>query len=224
MADAVVPSGSLQADRRRAVSNLPRARRATPSVVDDVVTVLLGRFEPLVGIGLTRILRSDQRISVIGSDLEGRALQREARRQLPRVAIVDEAVEPLLLRRLRASQPSIGVVVLAEEPSPEYGMRVLAAGASCLSRSATVSEILASVHLTARGGRVFTAPDDDQLKQAKPAGHSDLTAREIEVLALIRAKKSNREIARELHLSVNTVKSHVTNVRRKLEVKRKSEC
>jgi NarL family two-component system response regulator LiaR len=193
-------------------------------MVDDVVTVVLGRFEPLVGIGLTRVLRSDQRISVVGSDLEGRALQREARRQLPRVAIVDEAVEPLLLRRLRASQPSIGVVVLAHEPSPEYGMRVLAAGASCLSRSATVSEILASVHLTARGGRIFTAPEDGKLEQVKSAGHPDLTARENEVLALIRAKRSNREIARELHLSVNTVKCHVTNVRRKLKVKSKSEC
>jgi DNA-binding NarL/FixJ family response regulator len=190
----------------------------------DVVTVLLGRFEPLVGIGLTGALRSDERICVLASDLEMSALQREAGRQLPRVAIVDEAHEPLLLRRLRASQPSLGVVVLAHKPSLEYGMRVLASGASCLSRSATVSEVLASIHLTAKGGRVFTAPDDGKLKHAKPAGAPDLTPREHQVLALIRAKRSNREIARDLQISVNTVKSHVASVRQKLNVKRKREC
>jgi DNA-binding NarL/FixJ family response regulator len=129
-------------------------------MADELVTVLLGRFEALVGIGLTGVLRSDRRISVLASDLESNALQREARRRLPRVAIVDEAIGTLVLNHLRANDPTIGVVVLAHQPSQEYGMRVLASGASYLSRSATVAEILASVHLTAKGGRVFTAPDE----------------------------------------------------------------
>jgi DNA-binding NarL/FixJ family response regulator len=204
--------------------HLPRASRVTVLVADELVTVLLGRFETLVGIGLTGVLRSDRRISVLASDLESKALQREARRRLPRVAIVDEAHEPLLLTGLKANQPAIGVMVLAHKPSQEFGMRVLASGATCISRSATAAEILASVHLTAKGGRVFTAPEDGELKRHGPRRHPDLTVRESEVLALILAKQTNAEIARALQISVNTVKSHITNVRRKLGVGSKWEC
>jgi DNA-binding NarL/FixJ family response regulator len=193
-------------------------------MTDERVTVVLGRFEPLIGMGLAGVLRSDRRISVLASDVEGKALQREAKRQLPRVAIVDEAHELQLLTRLKASQPAIGVMVLAHKPSYEYGMRMLAAGASCLSRSATAGEILATVHLTAKGGRVFTAPDDSEPKRARPRSHPDLTDREGEVLVLIRAGEKNVEIARKLQISVNTVKTHVANVRRKLGVSSKWEC
>jgi DNA-binding NarL/FixJ family response regulator len=193
-------------------------------MADEIVTVLLGRFEPLVGIGLTGVLRSDRRVSVLGSDLEGKALQREAKRKLPRVAIVDEIVEPLLLTRLKASAPATGVVVLAHMPSLEYGMRVLASGASCLSRSATVAEILASVHLTAEGGRVFTAPEGRKSKRSRAKSRPALTPRERQVRALIRASHTNLEIAQELQISVETVKSHVASLRGKLGVRRKWEC
>jgi DNA-binding NarL/FixJ family response regulator len=193
-------------------------------MADEVVTVLLGRFEPLVSIGLSGVLSSDRRISVLGSDLGIKALQREATRQLPRLAILDEAVESLLLTRLKASQPAIGVVILADKPSLEYGMRVLASGASCLCRSATVGEILASVHLTAKGGRVYTAPDGGKPRRSGPTDKPRLTPRESQVRRLIRARQTNLEIAQELHISVETVKSHVTSIRRKLGVKSKWEC
>jgi DNA-binding NarL/FixJ family response regulator len=193
-------------------------------MADELVTVLLGRFETLVGIGLTGVLRSDRRISVLASDLESKALQREARRRLPRVAIVDEAIGPLVLNCLRANDPTIGVVVVAHQPSQEYGMRVLASGASCLSRSATVAEILALVHLTAKGGRVFTAPDDTKRERRSLTSESKLTPRERKVLSLIRAERTNLEIAYELRISPETVKSHVASVRRKLGVKSKWEC
>jgi NarL family two-component system response regulator LiaR len=193
-------------------------------MADERVTVLLGRFEPLISIGLTGVLRSDRQICVLASDLEGKALQREAKRKLPRVAIVDEAHELQLLTGLKADQPAIGVMVLAHRPSHEYGMRVLAAGASCLSRSATAGEILATVHLTAKGGRVFTAADGSRHRRSRPKRHRDLTGREREVLALIRAGQKNVDIARELQISINTVKSHVATIRRKLGVGSKWEC
>lgn len=52
-------------------------------MADEVVTVLLGGFEPLVGIGLPCVLRSDRQISVLGSDLEGRALQPSSGKRRP---------------------------------------------------------------------------------------------------------------------------------------------
>jgi DNA-binding NarL/FixJ family response regulator len=182
---------------------------------NGVVTVLVGRFDPLIGLGLAGILRSDRRISVLASGLEWGVFEREVSRRLPQVAIVDEAVEPVL-GRLRASRPAMGLVVLADKPSSEYGTRLLTAGATCVSRSATVAEILAAVHFTAQGGRVFTPVD--------PSATPELTARQAEILSCIRAKRTNAEIADELHISVETVKSHVASVRRKLNAKSKREC
>jgi DNA-binding NarL/FixJ family response regulator len=168
------------------------------------------------------VLHQDRRISVLANDLDPVALERELIRWMPLVVVVDET-ERFLLGRLRAIQPATGVVVLAHSPSPELGMRLLGYGVTCLAYSTAIADIVAAIHLTAQGGRVFASPSGDPVESGYPIDAIPLTPREIEVLEAIIASRTNAQIARELHISVETVKSHVASLRRKLNAKSKRE-
>jgi DNA-binding NarL/FixJ family response regulator len=187
------------------------------------VTVVVGRFEPLIGRGLMEVLCEDDRVDILGSELGCVELEHAVVARVPRVAVVDESAEPFVLARLRLLQPSTGVVVLAYSPSPEYGLRLLTCGATCLARSAPITDILSGIHLTAQGARVFASLDGHRVERRYPSNGSLLTPRETEVLRHISANRSNPEIAGELHISVETVSTHVTSIRRKLDAKSKRE-
>ena len=104
-----------------------------PSSDDDkYIAVALGRFDALLGRGLRQILSEDPRLQIVDTDLDNAALERIVAQQAPLVALLDEesVAKPPVLARLRASQPTIEIVVLAHRPARACGMRLLAAGAS----------------------------------------------------------------------------------------------
>jgi DNA-binding NarL/FixJ family response regulator len=122
-------------------------------------------------------------------------------------------------QRLVQAHPQIAVVVLTSHADDDTVQAALAAGArGFLTKSAGRVQIAQAIHAAAAG----LAPMDPQV-QARllsaarlgnvPAELPDgLTRREAEVLALICAGLGNAEIARRLHLSVATVKTHVNRI------------
>jgi DNA-binding NarL/FixJ family response regulator len=186
---------------------------------DGIVTVLLGRFDPLVQLGLTQILNSDDRLRVVGADLDGAALEQSFARWAPGVAILDETTEYSLLARLRITYATTGILILAHDPSRAYGMRLLSAGAACIGLDTSSADILASVRSIV-GGVDACALADEQLTSAKTYS---LTPREIEVLEYLSRGLSHAEIALELRIGVETVRTHAARVRRKLNVRNKRE-
>jgi DNA-binding NarL/FixJ family response regulator len=189
------------------------------------IAVALGHFDALVRHGLTQILREDRDLRIIGTDLNNAALGPAVARWGPRVAILDEAsvVELSVLEGLRVVEPAIGIVVLAHRPAHEHGMRLLAAGASCISKDVSAADILAAVHSAAEDRRVFVPSDGRLVERRYPANASLLTPRETEVLEHLSRGRSNPEIARALQISVDTAHTHVANIRRKLKVQSKRE-
>ena len=175
------------------------------------VSVVLGQFDALVGRGLLQILHDDKSLRVVDSDLDGAALERIVAQRAPRVAILDEAsvAGPSILKRVRAIQPTIGIVVLAHRPTRPYRARVHAAGATCLSKDACIADILATVRLVA--------------EDRHPAEVAALTMREAEVLEYLRAGQSRTEIAHALQIGVETVRTHTARIRHKLGVRHKRE-
>jgi DNA-binding NarL/FixJ family response regulator len=188
------------------------------------ITIVLGRFDPLVGHGLIQILRGDRSLRIVGADLDRAALEHAVASHAPRVAILDEAsvVEPTVLECLRDAQPAIGVIVLAHLPTVAYGMRLLARGASCLSKDVSGADMLAAVHIAADGRRVFADVDGHLVERSYPATAS-LTPREVEVLEYLSRGKSHAEIAHALQLGVETVRTHSAHIRRKLGVRSKRD-
>lgn len=175
------------------------------------VNVVLGQFDALVGRGLMQILREDETFLVVGSNLDGDALERTVARMAPEVAILDDAAAAGLsiLGRLRTIRPPIGIVVFAYHPSRSYRARVHATGATCLSKDVCAADILATVRLVAEGNH--------------PAEVAALTTREAEVLECIRAGQSRTEIAHTLQIGVETVRTHTARIRHKLGVRNKRE-
>ncbi|MGA9285446.1 MAG: response regulator transcription factor [Solirubrobacteraceae bacterium] len=190
---------------------------------EATVTVVVGQLDPLTRFGLAHVLREDPGVEVLASDLQYTELEHAVAQRLPRVAVLDESEEPLALARLRSAHPATGVIVLAHNPSHSYGLRLLTSGATCLARSVSATEILAAIHLTSSGERVFVASDGNRLERRYPSNASTLTPRETEVLAHLSRGRSNPEIARTLQISVETVNTHVASIRRKLNVQSKRE-
>lgn len=124
-------------------------------------------------------------------------------------------------RRIRADHPRTQVVVLTTYSDDASIIGALRAGAlGYLTKDATRSEIGRAVQAAAAGQAVLDPGVQQRLLSAAaraPAalpddGRTDLTPRESDVLRLIAAGKSNREIARALFVSEATVKTHINRI------------
>jgi DNA-binding NarL/FixJ family response regulator len=175
------------------------------------ITIALGQFGVLIGCGLAQTLREDPVSQVIAADLDITALEAIVARRAPQVAVLDESavIDPEVLTHLRTIQPVIGLVVLAHAPTRGYGARLLRAGGTCLSKDADAEDIITTIHLAAKGTHMLV--NLTERGKSRP-----LTAREEEVFEYLRRSKSYAEVAAALCISVETVRTHAAQIRRKL--------
>ena len=118
---------------------------------------------------------------------------------------------------LRALAPEVRVIIYTTFDGEEDVYRAMQAGArGYLLKSAGREELLAAIRTVAAGGR-YLPPELAQRLAGRIAG-PDISEREIEVLRLISAGRSNKEIGAALHIAEDTVKRHVSNILGKLGV------
>jgi DNA-binding NarL/FixJ family response regulator len=194
----------------------------------DAVTVVVADDQSAVREGLVLLLGTLPGIAVIGEAEDGEAAAEAVATRNPQVVLMDlnmprcDGVEAT--RRIRASHPQTQVVVLTTYSDDDSIIAALQAGAlGDLTKDATRAEIGRAVLAAAAGQAVLDPAVQQRLLSAAvrgpaaaPAGPApaddDLTPREAEVLRLIAAGKSNREIARALFVSEATVKTHVNRI------------
>jgi DNA-binding NarL/FixJ family response regulator len=182
-------------------------------------TLALGRFSAVIARGLLQILSEDRGLHIVGRDLDHPALESIVVQQATQVAIVDELIAPSTLRRLRAAGPAIGLIVLADRPTPAYGMRLFGFGANaCLAKDISASDLLTTIRLAAEGKYVLAPIAPRPAGPGPIAAVVPLTPREQDVVELLRLGRSNAEIALALHISVETVRSHAAHIYQKLGV------
>jgi hypothetical protein len=97
-----------------------------PNRSAEVVTVVAGVLDPLMGRGLVDVLREDEKIQILAADLDRHALECAVAQREPRVAVVGETAGERLLARLKSSEPAPAVVVIAHSPTPGQTRRLLA--------------------------------------------------------------------------------------------------
>ena len=134
-----------------------------------------------------------------------------------------------LIRQITDAGPHIAVIVLTMAMDPEWLDAIFDAGAIATISKATHPMALATlVRETINHHVVYRHAQPDEHRQAPPAPStgedSTLTARELEVLRLVAAGATNSEIARSLWVTEQTVKFHLSNVYRKLEVGNRTEA
>lgn len=188
------------------------------------VSVLLGRFEDLVSHGLRALVSCDENLAIVAHDVEHDELDAALARHRPQVVLVNfgslrSAVE---VHHLSSAHPDTRLLVLANRPTAGECNQMLAFGATaCLSKETQGRDILNAVHLASRGMQVL--PRCAAVTPSEPSGPEVLTPREAEVLEHLRAGTSNAQIARDLHVGVETVRTHARSIFRKVGVSSRRE-
>jgi DNA-binding NarL/FixJ family response regulator len=196
------------------------------------IAVLVADDQSMVRAGFRLLLADEDGIEVVAEAANGSEAVAKAARFRPSVVLMDIRMPELdgleATRRILAADPDARVLILTTFDLDEYIYEALAAGASgfvlkddppeqliAAVRTAAAGNALLSPAVTKRVIRQFT-----QVRQpSAPAGLDQLTAREHEVFLRMADGLSNAEIGRELYISETTVKTHVTRVLQKLELR-----
>src|SRR5579862_6800026 len=182
----------------------------------DKISVLLVDDHSLVRRGFRRILEDEPDIEVSGEAGDGAEAVRLAKDLQPNVIVMDCAMPNLnglqATRKILEQQPKALVLMLSMHPEETWVRQALDAGArGYVLKNAVDLELGAAIRKVVNGETVL----DPQIARPEVLkGERDyaLTARELEILQLIVDGKSNKEIANQLNLSVNTVAVHRANM------------
>ncbi|MGC5628094.1 response regulator [Georgenia sp. Z1344] len=125
-----------------------------------------------------------------------------------------------LVREVRAHHPSVEILVLTTYDTDDDVASALAAGATgYLLKDAPRATVVGAVHDVARGRTVLAPSVAGRAARGTEAPEPVLSDREIEVLALVAAGRTNRDIGRALFIGESTAKTHVQHILAKLEVR-----
>jgi DNA-binding NarL/FixJ family response regulator len=189
------------------------------------ITVAVGQFEDLLARGLRSLIDEDPSLELVVENIPQARLVAVLQARRPQVAVVNfgSMESPVEVRELAGANPATHLVLLANRPSDLESAQLLAFGASaCLAKSTQARDVLNAIHLAARGMQLTT-------RRASANGGRDavggalLTPRESEVLAQLQHRRSNAQIAADLHIGVETVRTHARSIYRKLGVASRRE-
>ena len=198
-----------------------------------MIRVLLADDQALVRSGFRLILETREDLDVVGEAEDGREAVELARKLRPDVILMDvrmpnvDGVEAT--RRLAALGSPARVLILTTFDLDEYVYEAIRAGASgFLLKDVQPAQLVDAVRVVA-AGEALLAPTvtrrlldrfAGQLPSSEPPPElARLTERELEILTLMAEGLSNAELAERLFLSETTVKTHVSSVLRKLELR-----
>ncbi|WP_394618630.1 response regulator [Lentzea sp. JNUCC 0626] len=203
------------------------------------VRVIVADDQEIVRTGLSMILDVQPGIEVVGEAADGRQAVELARRLRPDVCLFDirmPGVDGIEATRLLAgpgvAEP-LAVVVITTFDLDEYVYAALRAGAKgFLLKDAGPALLAQAVHAAAAGDALIapsvTARLLDAFADTGPAGPAvqpldPLTDREEQVLAAVASGRTNNEVAGDLHITLSTVKSHLTSLMTKIGARNRVE-
>jgi NarL family two-component system response regulator LiaR len=202
-----------------------------------VIRVLIVDDHQVVRQGLRYVLEDAPDIEVVGDAADGHAALEAIARLRPDVVLLDMMMPGLdglgVLERLRQQADPPAVIVLTSYVEDEKALEAVRGGAlSYLPKTTAVDRVVEAVHAAAAGGSVLDPAVAAALVRRVRGGEAEdpgdplrvLSRREREVLAALSRGRSNREIARSLSLSEETVKSYVSSILTKLDLQDRTQA
>lgn len=196
------------------------------------IKVLLIEDNRLLREGITKMLNAEADIKVLAASGNGDTLKK-AKELEPDVVLLDLGLKSqnslTVVGQIRERFPETHIVVMDLIPAHAEVVEFVRAGvAGFILKDATLRDFLQTIRSVAMGVKVLPPPMTGSLfsqivEHALQSGNVrklisavKMTSREQDVIALIAAGKSNKEISSELNIAVHTVKSHVHNILEKL--------
>jgi len=196
------------------------------------IRVLVADDQSMVRAGFRMLLAGEQDIEVVAEASNGLEAVDKAARFNPTVVLMDIRMPELdgleATRRILAADNSARILILTTFDLDEYVYEALRAGASgFVLKDDSPEQLIAAIHTVAAGEALLSPAITRRVIQrfariprpAPPKELDDLSEREREVFRLITLGLSNGEIAQELYISDTTVKTHVTHILQKLDLR-----
>jgi DNA-binding NarL/FixJ family response regulator len=191
------------------------------------VKVLLVDDHALVRRGFRRMLEDEPTIQVVGEASDGMEAVERAEQLQPDVIVMDCALPQFngieASRRILAKRPETAILMLSMHSEDTLIRQAMEAGAKgYVLKNAMDLDLVSAIKKVAEG-KIVLDPQITRGGTLKGERDTGLTPRELEILQHIVAGKSNKEIAGELNLSVNTVSVHRANIMDALGIHKTAE-
>lgn len=195
------------------------------------IRVLVADDHKVVRLGLRTFLGLDAELELVGEASDGREAVEMAGRLRPDVVLMDLVMPEMdglaATVAIRRDYPEIEVIALTSVLEGASVADAVRAGAiGYLLKNAAPEDLHRGIRAAA-AGQVFLSPEAaaQLVRQVKaPESPQALTPREIEVLRLLTLGRSNKQIARELRVGEETVKTHVSNILGKLQAASRTQA
>ena len=196
------------------------------------IRVLVADDQSMVRAGFRLLLSGEDGIEVVAEAENGLEAVDKAARFQPSVVLMDIRMPELdgleATRRILAADPGVRILILTTFDLDEYIYEALQAGASgFVLKDDPPEQLIAAIRTVATGDALLSPAVTRRVIQqftriphrAQPAGLDQLTGRELDVLRLVAQGLSNAEIGEQLYIGETTVKTHVTHVLQKLQLR-----
>jgi two-component system NarL family response regulator len=198
-----------------------------PNPSHSRIKVLIVDDHPVVRAGLTSMLGTQPDLEVIGSSSSGEEAIERVRRSDPDVLLLDLRMAGMngvdTLHALMRTGAIVRAIILTSFETDEDIYRAFQAGAQgYLLKDTSLREMVEAIRTVHAGKRYV--PSNIASRLAERMMRTDLTVRELEILKMLSKGPTNKEIARALGISDNTVRNHVNSIIEKLDVSDRTEA
>jgi len=193
--------------------------------------ILIAHQDGLLLSGVRQALEADEGFEIVGEAYDAAAVTPLVGQTAPDIVLLDLQLPGGdgfgSLQRLRSFDPDLKVVMCAMDPDPEQIYGAFHRGAcGFILKTINPNDLGAAIRQAAEGvgycGQRLIAPDESAAPVAPQPVR--LTAREREVIQAVARGLSNKAVAAELHVTVQTVKFHLTSIYRKLGITNRTEA
>lgn len=187
--------------------------------VPSMIRILAVDDHPLLRKGIAALVNTEPDMKLVAEAANGEEAVESFRLYRPDVTLMDLQLPGVngieAIDRILGEFPDARIIVLTTYTGDAQVLRALRAGARAYILKGHVHRELLETIRTVHAGRK-RIPPDIAVELAEHTTEDELSSREIEVLRLIAAGNSNKQIADQLYIEESTVKSHVTNILSKL--------
>ena len=203
---------------------------------EKTIRLVLVHRNPTMASALTLLLEENGQCEVLAAASNAQDALAAARRTSPQVVLLDPELPDIdlkdLVDKLAEAVPDANVVALTGSNDPAYLRKAIDAGMTAyLTTASEPSELISKLRLAAQGHVLVSRRMATQLSDLasttpmalSKGGPSELTRREREVIEFASQGATNRQIAEALFVTENTVKVHLRNIYRKLDVQNRHQ-